>query len=284
MWRRAEEQDLEWVFPFLYDHIQSSMFLICNLRDYGLASDEPYGMQVWVQGRGVFAISNSGSILMQAPELNDWSSAAELIIGRDVQGVLGDAPQVRAFLEAAELTGAPTHLNADDLGFHLDLADIEIAPRAYDELVALDQVDRELIVGWRTVYNTEAIGFPPELAAEKAVQEIEKYITCDSHRVLISGGEPVAMTGFNTQFEDVVQIGGVFTPPGKRGAGYARHALAMHLMEARETGAKQAVLFAANAAAARAYEAVGFKLAGKYALVLFSEPQKLSTSPVEGCT
>ncbi len=286
MWRRAEEQDLEWMFPFLYDHIQSSMFLLANLRDFSLTSDAPYGMQIWVleQGRGVFAISNSGTVLMQVPGFEHWNTAADLIRGRDIHGVLGDAPQVRAFLDAADLTNAPTHLNADDLGFHLDLADIKVAPRPDDELRPLEHVDRGLLEGWRADYNCEALGFLPALAAEKAAQEIGKYIAHNSHRVLISGGEPVAMTGFNTQFEDVVQIGGVFTPKDKRGQGHARQALAMHLLEARDAGAKQAVLFAANAAAARAYEAVGFRLAGTYALVLFSEVQKISTSPVEGCT
>ncbi|WP_235899776.1 GNAT family N-acetyltransferase [Tritonibacter aquimaris] len=274
------------MFPFLYDHIQSSMFLLGNLRDFGLTSDAPYGMQIWVleQGRGVFAISNSGTVLMQAPDFEHWDTAADLIRGRDIHGVLGDAPQVRAFLDAADLTNAPTHLNADDLGFHLDLTDIKVAPRPDDELHSLEHADRGLLEGWRADYNCEALGFPPELATEKAAQEIGKYIAHNSHRVLISGGEPVAMTGFNTQFEDVVQIGGVFTPKDKRGQGHARQALAMHLLEARDAGAKQAVLFAANAAAARAYEAVGFRLAGTYALVLFSEVQKISTSPVEGCT
>ena len=92
------------------------------------------------------------------------------------------------------------------------------------------------------------------------------------------------MTGFNSQFEDVVQIGGVYTPPEKRGRGHARRALAMHLAEARSKGATQAVLFAANAAAARAYEAVGFQRASDFALVMFSEAQKISTSNVEPCT
>ncbi|MBT8155305.1 GNAT family N-acetyltransferase [Epibacterium ulvae] len=288
MWRAATEQDLQWMDAFLRDHIQSSMFLLGNLRDFGLDSDAPYGLKLWVleQGEGVFAISNSGSILMQAPDASSevWRAASGLIAGRDISGVLGDMPQVRSFAKAAGLNDADMMLDSDDLGFRLELCDLNVAPRAGDRLIRLADADRSLVEHWRGIYNQEAIGMDPETAATTARDDIAKYVDNDSHRVLVSNGMPIAMTGFNTRLPEVVQIGGVFTPPEHRGHGHARHAVALHLAEAKRDGIERAVLFAANEAAAKAYRAVGFQPAGKFTLMLFQNAQKIRTLYVEART
>lgn len=285
MWRPAVDQDLEWVGAFLRTHIQSSMFLLGNLRDFGLNSEAPFGLTLWVleQGQGVFAISNSGSILMQAPDAASevWHAASDLVIGRTITGLLGDAPQVRAFAKAAGLTDADMMLDSDDLGFRMVLSDLSFVPRAGDRLIRLADADRSLVEQWRTAYNQEALRMDPETAASTARNDIAKYLSNDSHRVLLSHGTPVAMTGFNTCLPDVVQIGGVFTTPEHRGQGHARHALALHLAEARCNGVEHAVLFAANDAAATAYRAVGFQPAGKFALVLFRSAETVRTVTVE---
>jgi hypothetical protein len=46
----------------------------------------------------------------------------------------------------------------------------------------------------------------------------------------------------------------------------------LHLQELRKTGVRRAVLFASSPAACRAYEAVGFRHIGSFALVLFAGP------------
>jgi predicted GNAT family acetyltransferase len=58
---------------------------------------------------------------------------------------------------------------------------------------------------------------------------------------------------------DVVQVGGVYTPPALRGKGHARLALALHLAEARGKGVGRAILYAFSEPAARAYRAIGFQ-------------------------
>ena len=85
-------------------------------------------------------------------------------------------------------------------------------------------------------------------------------------------GGPVAMTNFNAVLPGIVQIGGVYTPPGLRGCGYARRAVALHLQDARDSGTSEAILFAASPAAARAYEAIGFGRIGDYRIVNFDPP------------
>jgi len=141
------------------------------------------------------------------------------------------------------------------------------------DLIPLQDAPLPLMLAWRADYCEEALAFPNEEAMEQAVTDIAAYVARDSHRVLLRDGQPVAMTGFNATLPDVVQIGGVYTPPALRRLGYARRALALHLAEVRSQGVTDAVLFAANEAAAKAYEAIGFRHAGTYSIVRYDSPQ-----------
>lgn len=68
----------------------------------------------------------------------------------------------------------------------------------------------------------------------------------------------------------MVQVGGVYTPPGQRSRGFARRAVALHLAEAHGYGVQEAILFAAGTAAVRAYRKLGFERIGDYRIVEFS--------------
>ncbi|MEO9684847.1 MAG: N-acetyltransferase, partial [Tateyamaria sp.] len=50
---------------------------------------------------------------------------------------------------------------------------------------------------------------------------------------------------------------------------YGGQVIAAHLAQARDRGINRAILFAANRAAARAYEAIGFRHIGAYRVALF---------------
>jgi len=83
-------------------------------------------------------------------------------------------------------------------------------------------------------------------------------------------GELLACTGFNASLPDMVQVGGVYTPPGSRCRGYARAAVAGSLLLAREAGVSRAILFTGeNNHAQRPYRALGFEETGDYGLILF---------------
>ena len=90
--------------------------------------------------------------------------------------------------------------------------------------------------------------------------------------LLLAGAAPVSYSVFNAMLPDIVQIGGVWTPPEFRGRGYARSVVAGSLLAARKQGVERAVLFAdpANEAARRAYLFLGFRIVGDYGLVLLA--------------
>jgi predicted GNAT family acetyltransferase len=85
--------------------------------------------------------------------------------------------------------------------------------------------------------------------------------------VLAIGDNLVAMTGFNAQIPGIAQVGGVFTPRELRGRGYARRVVAGSLIDSRGE-IERAILFTPNPAAARAYEAIGFRRTSSFALVI----------------
>ncbi len=278
MWRAAQERDIPQITAFLSRHIQTSMFPLANLRDFGLNGRQPRSLVAWVSHddlRAVFAITNEGMVLPQCPDCTDAElrAAIDLIRGRKLFGIAAEAGQARRIMHLAGWEDRPATLNSDEPGFQLNLDDLVVPDPTGAQLVPLGEVDRDVTEGWRRHYLVEAMDFDPDRARVQAAQDWDAYCQRDSHRVLVVNGQPVAMTGFNARLPGIVQIGGVYTPPELRGRGYARLAVAMHLLQAKETGVTQSVLFAASDAAARAYIGIGFRPAGQFSLVLFKNPE-----------
>jgi predicted GNAT family acetyltransferase len=86
--------------------------------------------------------------------------------------------------------------------------------------------------------------------------------------VAVLRSEVVSMSAFNAALPDIVQLGGIFTPPQHRGRGHAKRAVAAQLLAARDAGATRSVLFTKNPSAVRCYEALGFELLSEFALVM----------------
>ncbi|WP_170412576.1 GNAT family N-acetyltransferase [Ruegeria arenilitoris] len=277
-WQLAQAADAPKIDAFLSQHIQTSMFPLANLRDHGLCGSHPRAMNMWVLGdepRAVFGITNEGMVLPQCPDCSDpeLADAIALIRGRKLFGLAAEAGQVRKIMRLAGWEGRPATLNSDEPGFSLDLKQLVLPDAEGAELVPLGEVDKAVTEGWRERYLIEAMDFDPERAQKQAGEDYLAYTARDSHRVLLIDGQPVAMTGFNARLPEIVQIGGVYTPPNLRGHGYARLAVALHLLEACRAGVTRAVLFAASDSAARAYIGIGFQPAGQYSLILFTNPE-----------
>ena len=277
-WRLAQIDDLPRIDTFLSQHIQTSMFPLANLRDYGLRGPDPRAVNIWMlddDPRALLAMTNEGMVLPQCPDCSDQElvDAIDLIRGRKLFGVAGEATQTRRIMRLAGWENRQATLNSDEPSFTLDLDQLILPDTTGAELVPLGDLDREVTENWRRDYLIEVMEFPANRARKYAARDYESYAKRDSHRVLIIRGRPVAMTGFNVRLPQVVQIGGVYTPPDLRGRGYARLAVALHLQEVRSGGATRAVLFAASEAAVRAYKAIGFQPAGHFSLILFNNPE-----------
>ncbi len=84
------------------------------------------------------------------------------------------------------------------------------------------------------------------------------------------------MSGFNARIAEVVQVGGVYTPPELRSRGYGRCAVAASLRDTRSAGARRAILFTDvdNHPAIRVYESLGFRRIGNYRILILHEGVK----------
>ncbi len=277
-WQQARQEDVPKIGRFLSEHIQTSMFPLANLRDFGLRGRDPRAVNVWTLGdgpRAILAITNEGMVLPQCPDCSDveLAEAIQLIRGRALFGLAAEATQARRFMHLAGWENRPATLNSDEPGFALDLNHVVLPDTSGAALVPLGDLDSEIAEGWRQSYLTEAMDFDADRARSQSKKDVAAYVQRDSHRALLVSGQPVGMTGFNARLPEAVQIGGVYTPPVLRGRGYAKLAVALHLLEARAAGVTRAVLFAASESAARAYIAIGFKPAGQYSLILFKDPK-----------
>lgn len=270
---------------FLLKQLDSSMFLLGNLRKAGLQNRDTPGSGYYVAAleageiSGVVAHYWNGMVISQAPVHLDplWREAAAHS-GRAVTGVVGPAAQVRVIRQGLAL--APDNLQmAEEEGlFALDLDQLHLPPALVNGAVLgrpLAAKDVDQVAAWRAAYNIEALGAAdtPDLYTQSQAT-IERSLREATTWVLEAAGELVASTSFNTTTAEAVQVGGVWTPPPLRGRGYARAVVAASLRDAKMAGASRAILFTGdtNGAAQRAYRALGFTRVGDFGLCLLRTP------------
>lgn len=273
---RARPEDWPEIEAFLKPRAEYAMFPLNNVRFYGFDGDEPLSPRFWFarddagQISDVLCMTKKGMIMPFLPS-GDFASAAKAVSGRMAEGIIGPQNHARGIKSALGLEQVPVILDDDDPHFALDLESL-VVPQGEGELVPFAAADPETMIRWRVDYSIEAIQMPPDRAEEDGRRAYHSSIKRDSHRLLMVGGEPVATTGINARLPEIVQVGGVYTPPPLRGRGFARRAVALHMAEARAAGATKATLFAGSDMAVRAYEAIGFRRIGDWSIILFEEP------------
>lgn len=278
----GDEDQLE---QFLGAHRDTSMFLRSNARRAGLAYEGAAYQAVYVGAfqdgtlAGVAAHAWNGLMLFQAPGGPETVAAVARACaersGRRVTGFAGPLAQVKAGRAALGLADAPAATDGCEWLYAMDLADI-IVPAALENGSIVCRPprpdERELLRDWRFAYHIETLGSPD---SEETRQQSTAFVDTQSADGDLwvatdasAGPAPVSLAAFNATLPDIVQPGGIYTPPALRGRGYAKAAVAHSLLVARERGASRAVLFTENPNAARSYEAVGFRRTGDYSLVL----------------
>ena len=271
----AVAADLAEVDAFLSAHVTCAMFPLTNLREYGLSGDTPQRQDLWLTRQGgqvtdVLALNQAGLVLPVLPSAS-YAAAARLLAGRKIMGVIGRQDWARGLQNACGLTG-PFTLNRDEPHFELPLSALQM-PQGAGQIVPLAQAPADTIKSWIHAYMIEALDTPKAQADVEVFTRYDRYVAANSHVVLMDGTQPLAMCGFNARLPQIVQVGGVYTPPALRGLGHARRAIGQQLAQARAAGVQWAVLFAASDTAASTYRALGFEQIGQWKLLLLAEPQ-----------
>lgn len=276
MW--ATDSDVPEIEEFLQRHVVQSMFPLANLKNFGLNGDNPRALNFWLSRRegritDALCLTQEGMLMPQCPSM-DWSDLIDVFRGRDLIGIIGPKDQVRSLQNALGLASVPTTLDQDEPQYELDLNDL-IVPDGAGGIVPLADADPDEMIAWRTAYDIEALKTPASEAGEIAARDYAHYVAHKTHVVLMDDDQALCTTGFNARLKDIVQIGGVYTPPHLRGKGHARRAVALHLHQVKAQGVKRATLFSANEGASRAYKAIGFTYIGQWTLCLFDGKQRI---------
>ena len=283
--RRVHTDDRDAVERFLRARLVHSMFLLSNLRTAGLADHGArlQGSYVarWDRGEvvGVAAHYRMGNLMLNAPhDALALARAALADSGRPVAGVVGPEDQADAVTRGLGLDEGAAYCDERETLYRLELSQL-VVPTALAEGTVrgrpLAPDDVPTVTRWSVRYRVESIGVAETDAVRaKADAHVRKNLGGDDLFVLEHEGRLVSQTGFNARVAEAVQIGGVWTPHELRGRGYARCAVASHLLAARAAGVHTAILFTGdrNLPARRAYEALGFEPVGRYRIVLFQNP------------
>lgn len=120
--------------------------------------------------------------------------------------------------------------------------------------------DAETVVRWLNEFFIEAFGEPSNVDASREM--LTSIVDSGDHIVLWTvDGAPASMARVRAAVVGVSRIGPVYTPPGRRGHGYAAAVTAAAARFARDEGAGEVVLFAdtANPVSNRVYRRIGFE-------------------------
>jgi RimJ/RimL family protein N-acetyltransferase len=272
---------------FLARHADSSMFLRSNARAAGLSDHGEPGQATYVAAIkeggivGIVAHCWNGMILVQAPlDVALLAREAARHSGRSIAGFLGPWSQVVAARDGLAPSVAPAlKASREDL-YTLELRDLVVpAVLSSGEVRCQHPAATELesLAEWRARFSVEALGATDNAELRRASHaEMQLLHARGADWVLLAVTTPLAFAAFNAMLPEIVQVGGVWTPPALRGRGYGRSVVAGALLAARKQGVQRAVLFAdpLNPAAQRAYLALGFRIVGDYGLVLLARPPR----------
>lgn len=279
----GDEQALK---RFLLPRLDSSLFLYSNMLAAGLEDTGARNAGTYAaafEGPEIVAVAGlfwNQTMVLQAPKyLPALMRLAQRRCGRPLARFVGPNEQVEAAIAHLALDRDNIQMDEPDKLYSLKL-DSLIMPallssgRAQARLIRPEDVD--LVSEWRLGYYRELhLAEDNEQLRETARSNVQGDITAGRTWILEVDGQPVSCTSFNATVRDegvasIVQVGGVYTPPAYRRRGYARTIVAASLADARSLGYQKSVLFTglSNVPAQKAYEALGFRLAGSYRITV----------------
>jgi predicted GNAT family acetyltransferase len=291
-YRKLHDADLDAATAFLANHAATSMVLRGNLRTAGIERRRhplsgSYFGEVAEDGsiHAMVAQFGNGNVFVQSGDHDAIPAGLTDAFINDplkpVAGVFGQADQAQEMIDQLGLSDAEFAINASDILYELDLADLIVPENARaDEVQMVDaeKIERNTLLRWLRAYEIEALGAEDTPALDsKIASRLVQALDARNLWGLVVDGRPVSLSGFNAALPDMVQVGPVWTPPEHRSNGYARILVAKTLLAVRSRGVKRAILSTDSEAAAKAYEALGFAKIGRYRLAILQNAQTVQS-------
>jgi len=277
MMREAVPSDAAAIDAFLVGHAESSMYLRGNLARHGVGfGADDHSTRFYLMEdtgiTGVFGVTKSGYLMAQVPDMTTAQALGFLqaIAGQPLLGMTGVTSQVETVLSAAGLQASEYQLRHDEPLCRLDLSEL---PEHRESCRLAAEADLEQLIPWFAGYLADTGQADAASAQAMAPDRARSDLAAGQLRLLTEDNQPVAMANLNAVVAEHVQVGGVYVPAEARGRGYGSRITIGMLQQAREQGARTAVLFANNETAARVYENIGFRQIGWYGIALLAGPE-----------
>jgi predicted GNAT family acetyltransferase len=273
----VEDQSLPAAKAFLEQFPETSLFLLSNIRAFGLRlGDSLYSgnLKMIRDGgrlRGVFCLTRGGSLLAQtagdaafAPAILSACRAERI----PIRGVLGEWTVTKALRDLLCREGLAITFESKEIMYRADLRGALPAPRTGAAAVRL--LTRDDHPQWEAL--TEAflreVGLPLQGTVEQRKSAFERSVTLSHWWGAFEGSRPVSLVGITAMHDTIAQIGGVFTVPERRRVGLSRDVMTVVMRDARLQGLERLFLFTGeeNTAARRMYESLGFESFGHFGL------------------
>ena len=194
------------------------------------------------------------------PAALDLIAADARSLWPDLPGVLGAKADALTFATAWERsTGRVAVLRMAERVFRLSR--VRRPGPVRGRLRLIDRSDKELVVEWLLAFSAEAIRQPGEHA--DAVVAFDRNLSHAGGRSLYvwDDGGPASLTGAATVTPNGSRIGPVYTPPDRRGHGYASALVAGVSQLQLDAGRRFCFLFTdlANPTSNKIYQDIGYE-------------------------
>ncbi len=312
MIRSVSESELDRVRGFLEKYADTSLFLLSTLSALGprLGEHPNSGNFHLVEEGGrivaVFCLTRRGNLLVQSGGRNDLSDSILEVCRREpvaLRGVVGEWAAAEPIWErlVADPQFKPVH-SLKDVLYRLDLktgaprasrdggsrASQAGATRATPEAAAPSEGGTDSSLQLRTLEPSDFAQWEPLSLEYFREMQLPLDVTFDERRAdfldrvrsglwwgAFDGRQLISIASLNATYRSIGQIGGVYTRPDYRRRGASRAVMQLLVRDCLARGNfKRLILFTGidNISARRLYETVGFRVAGRFGLLLGARP------------
>lgn len=265
---------------FLKSHQETCMFMLNNLLEHGFSkgthinSGNFYLIEEDSQVSGVFVLVNRMNILFQIKHEKYLQPMVDFLKKNEsskIKGVMGSDPfavQIWNVLKSENSQLSNNYISSEIL-YSLNLKSKKFNIDSHLILFSIEQFDLYYQHALKYFQDVNMPQVDCEATKQSMRKNFEKFLEQKRLWALISEGSLLSMVSINGLYEDLIQIGGVYTPKALRCQGFSRRCMESLLGKAKEVHqSTTAILFTAqtNVSAQRVYETIGFERIGNYGI------------------
>jgi uncharacterized protein len=204
------------------------------------------------------------------------AALTEAVADEELPGVVGTEPEVYEFAELwSGHTGTPSRTSMRQGVYALDRVEPLLPAPGSARVATAD--DFELVLRWWLAFGDEVLheGGP---GRDHADENVRHKLGSPTGGILLwdDGGEPVCLAGWGGPTPNGIRVGPVYTPPERRGRGYATALtaeLSQRLLDGNlfEGGRRFCFLYTdlANPTSNAIYERIGYRRVAESAEIVF---------------